>query len=71
VKGTIDQVVGSAKRQAGNLTGNTGTEVRCAVQQTKGKIETAIGKAKDAVRDANDNAAAQHQCCQKTGNERG
>jgi uncharacterized protein YjbJ (UPF0337 family) len=70
VKGAIDQVVGSAKRHAGNLTGNTGTEVRGAAQQVKGKVETAIGKAKDAVRDANGNAAAQHQCSQKAGNER-
>jgi uncharacterized protein YjbJ (UPF0337 family) len=70
VKGAIDQVVGSAKRHAGNLTGNTGTEVRGAAQQVKGKVETAIGKAKDAVRDANGNAAVQHQCSQKAGNER-
>ena len=52
VKGAIDQVVGSAKRQAGNLTGNTGTEVKGAVQQVKGKVETAVGKLKDAGRDA-------------------
>ena len=60
--GYILEVVGSAKRHAGNLTGNTGTEVRGAVQQAKGKVETVIGKAKDAVRDANKNAAAQNQC---------
>jgi uncharacterized protein YjbJ (UPF0337 family) len=70
VKGAIDQVVGSAKRQAGNLTGNTRTEIKGAVQQVKGKVETVIGKAKDAVRDANDNAAAQRQCNQKAGGER-
>jgi hypothetical protein len=44
------------------LTGNTGTQVRGAVQQVKGKVETAIGKTKDAVRDAKRNAAAHHEC---------
>jgi uncharacterized protein YjbJ (UPF0337 family) len=63
----IDAVAGgaggrAAKRKAGNLTGNTGTEVRGAVQQVKGKVETAIGKTKDAVRDAKRNAAAHHEC---------
>jgi uncharacterized protein YjbJ (UPF0337 family) len=37
VKGAIDEVVGSAKRHAGNLTGNTGIQARGAVQQVKGK----------------------------------
>jgi uncharacterized protein YjbJ (UPF0337 family) len=53
VKGTIDEVVGNAKRQVGKLTGNTGTEVEGAAQQLKGKVENAWGKTKDAVRDAN------------------
>lgn len=53
VKGTIDEVVGGAKRQVGKLTGNTGTQVEGAVQQLKGKVENAWGKAKDAVHDAN------------------
>ncbi len=52
VKGTIDEVVGSAKRHIGNLTGNTRTEVEGAVQQIKGKAENAVGKVKDSVRDA-------------------
>jgi uncharacterized protein YjbJ (UPF0337 family) len=61
VKGAIDQVVGSAKRHAGNLTGNTGTEVKGAVQQVKGKVETAVGKLKDAGRDAKNSATIQHE----------
>jgi uncharacterized protein YjbJ (UPF0337 family) len=52
VKGTIDEVVGSAKRHIGNLTGNTGTQVEGAVQQLKGKVENTIGKVKDAAHDA-------------------
>jgi uncharacterized protein YjbJ (UPF0337 family) len=51
-KGTIDETVGSAKRKAGGLTGNTQLEVAGMAQQAKGKVENAWGKAKDAVRDA-------------------
>jgi uncharacterized protein YjbJ (UPF0337 family) len=51
VKGTIDEVAGSAKRKAGALTGNTKLELEGMVQQAKGKVENAWGKTKDAVRD--------------------
>jgi uncharacterized protein YjbJ (UPF0337 family) len=54
VKGTIDEVAGSAKRHVGGLTGNTRTQVEGAVQQVKGRVENALGKAKDAARDAKD-----------------
>jgi uncharacterized protein YjbJ (UPF0337 family) len=50
--GTIEEVAGSAKRKAGALTGNTKLEIKGMVQQAKGKVENAWGKAKDAVRDA-------------------
>jgi len=52
VKGTIDEVAGSTKRKAGELTGNTKLQVEGMVQQAKGKIENAWGKTKDAARDA-------------------
>ena len=52
VMGTIDEVAGSAKRKAGELTGNTKLQVKGVVQQAKGKVENAWGKTKDAVRDA-------------------
>jgi len=52
VKGTIDEVVGSAKRHVGGLTGNTRIKVEGAVQQVKGRVESALGKAKDAARGA-------------------
>ena len=60
VKGTIDEVVGSAKRKAGKLTGNTELHVEGITQQVKGKIENAWGNAKDAVREANEETAVQH-----------
>jgi uncharacterized protein YjbJ (UPF0337 family) len=49
VKGTMDQLVGSAKRKTGELTGNKTLQVKGIVQQAKGKITTTIGQAKDAV----------------------
>jgi uncharacterized protein YjbJ (UPF0337 family) len=58
VNGTIDEVVGSAKRKAGELTGNTPLQVRGAVQQVKGKLENAVGKVQDAVDEAN----LRHNC---------
>jgi uncharacterized protein YjbJ (UPF0337 family) len=58
VKGTIDEAVGSAKSQDGKLTGNTRIQVEGAVQQIKGKVENAWGKAKDEVRKGNENVTA-------------
>jgi uncharacterized protein YjbJ (UPF0337 family) len=52
VKGMIDEVAGSAKRNAGKLTGSTRLQAKGMVQQVKGKVESAWGKAKDAVNDA-------------------
>jgi uncharacterized protein YjbJ (UPF0337 family) len=54
VKGTIDEVVGSAKRKAGELTGNTRLQVEGGAQQVKGTVENAWGKAKDAARGADE-----------------
>jgi uncharacterized protein YjbJ (UPF0337 family) len=61
VKGTIDEAVGSAKRKAGALTGNTQLRVEGMVQHVKGKVENAWGKAKDVVQEANEEAAVQHE----------
>jgi len=52
VNGTVDQVMGTAKRKAGCLTSNTKLEVAGIVQQAKGKVESALGTAQDAVTDA-------------------
>jgi uncharacterized protein YjbJ (UPF0337 family) len=58
VKGTIDEVEGSAKRHVVGLTGNSRTEVEGAAQQLKGKVENTVGKVKDEAHDAQDNSTA-------------
>jgi uncharacterized protein YjbJ (UPF0337 family) len=60
VKGTIDEVMGSTKRRAGELTDNTQLQVEGMVQQVKGKVEDAWGKAKDVVHEANQEAEVKH-----------
>jgi hypothetical protein len=44
----------------GELTGDSELPVEGAVQQAKGNFENAWGKAKDAVREANQEATVQH-----------
>jgi len=61
IKGTIDEAAGLAKREAGELTGSTKLEVEGMVQQVKGKVENAWGKAKEAVHDANEEAQIKHE----------
>ncbi len=61
IKGAIDEAAGTAKRKAGELTGNTKLEVEGMVQQVKGRVENAWGKAKDTVADANQEAAIKHE----------
>jgi uncharacterized protein YjbJ (UPF0337 family) len=61
VQGTINDVVGNAKRHIGNMTGNTGTQVEGAAQQIKGKVQNAWGKTKDAARDGNANLKASNE----------
>jgi uncharacterized protein YjbJ (UPF0337 family) len=56
VNGKVDEVVGSIKRNAGRITGNTPLQVKGIAQQTKGKLEGALGKAKDVVAQANQEA---------------
>jgi uncharacterized protein YjbJ (UPF0337 family) len=53
VKGTIDDAAGRAKRQVGEWTGDTKTQVDGAAQQVKGKVEKAWGNLKDAANNAN------------------
>ena len=60
VKGTIDEVVGSAKRKAGELTDDTSLQVKGMAQQVKGKVESAIGKVRDNVGESNREAEPQH-----------
>jgi len=52
VKGTVNDAAGRAKRQVGEWTGNTNTQVEGAAQQIKGKAQKVVGTVKDAARDA-------------------
>ncbi len=56
IKGKTDEVVGRAKRQAGEWTGDKETQAEGGAQEVKGKVENAWGKTKDAVRDAAEDA---------------
>jgi uncharacterized protein YjbJ (UPF0337 family) len=56
VKGTIDDAAGRAKRQVGEWTGDTQTQVEGGAQQIKGKFEKAVGNVKDAAHDAKTDA---------------
>ena len=60
VKGTIDDAAGRAKRQVGEWTGDTNTQVEGAAQQVKGKAEKAWGNVKDAAQDAKNKAQQTH-----------
>jgi uncharacterized protein YjbJ (UPF0337 family) len=61
VKGTVNDAAGRAKRQVGEWTGNTDTQVDGAAQQVKGKLQKAWGNAKDAARDAQSDAERQRE----------
>jgi uncharacterized protein YjbJ (UPF0337 family) len=52
VNGMIDEVAGSAKSKAGELTDNPKLHVKGMVQQTTGKVEGARGKAKETAYNA-------------------
>jgi uncharacterized protein YjbJ (UPF0337 family) len=59
LNGTLDQVVGSAKRKAGKWTGDTRLQVAGIAQQVKGKLESALGQIKDRPVQANPDAKTQ------------
>lgn len=50
IKGAVDDAAGRAKRQVGEWTGDTSTQVDGAAQQVKGKLEKAVGNLRDAVK---------------------
>lgn len=56
IKGTIDDSAGRVKRQVGEWTGDSQTQIEGAAQQVKGKAEKIAGKIKDAVRDTKEKA---------------
>ncbi len=61
VKGTIDDAAGRAKRQVGEWTGDTKSEIEGAAQQVKGKAEKAVGKVRDAVSSTKENIETEHE----------
>lgn len=48
-KGIVDEAAGRTKRQVGEWTGNTSSQVKGAAQEVKGKVEKTIGQMQDAV----------------------
>jgi uncharacterized protein YjbJ (UPF0337 family) len=54
VEGTGNQVKGSVKKGAGEVTGNERLEREGSSQKSKGKVQEGWGKTKDAARDAGD-----------------
>ena len=49
VKGKTNEMVGGARRKAGEVTGNESMEAKGAAQQMKGKGQGMMGSAKDNV----------------------
>jgi uncharacterized protein YjbJ (UPF0337 family) len=52
VEGKMKDVAGRVERQAGEWTDNEKMQVRGAAKQAEGKIQNAVGKVKDATKDA-------------------
>jgi uncharacterized protein YjbJ (UPF0337 family) len=54
IKGKMEDIGGRIKRQTGEWTGNEKTQAEGLAEQAKGKTRNALGKMKDAARDAAD-----------------
>ena len=52
VEGALDQAKGAIKEGAGKLTGDTKLEAEGKADKAAGKVENAVGGAKDTARDA-------------------
>ena len=52
IKGSVDDAAGRVKRQVGEWTGDTQSQVEGATQQVKGKAEKVVGNLRDAVNNA-------------------
>jgi uncharacterized protein YjbJ (UPF0337 family) len=57
-KGRAKEVVGTAKEEAGRMTGDEELEGEGILQQGEGKVDRAKGAAKDVVEDAKDTVRA-------------
>jgi uncharacterized protein YjbJ (UPF0337 family) len=49
-KGAANEAVGKTKGTVGHATGNRSGEAKAAAQVTKGKVQKALGRARNAVR---------------------
>lgn len=56
IKGAAEQAKGSVKKGVGELTGDQKLQAEGTADKMKGKAQSAVGGAKDAVRDAADKA---------------
>lgn len=54
ISGAANQVKGSVKQGIGELTGDARMEAEGRADKAKGKVQNAVGGAKDTVRDAVD-----------------
>jgi len=54
IKGMGDQAKGAVKDAAGKLTGDSKLQAEGKADKLKGKVENAVGGAKDAIREAAD-----------------
>ncbi len=52
IEGSATQVKGSIKEAAGKVTGDSKLQAEGAADKATGKVQNAIGGAKDAIRDA-------------------
>jgi uncharacterized protein YjbJ (UPF0337 family) len=52
VEGKMKDVAGRVERQAGEWTDNKNMQVRGTAKQAEGKVQNAVGKLKDATKDA-------------------
>ncbi len=52
VEGKMKDVAGRVERQAGEWTDNEKMQVRGTAKQAEGKVQNAVGKLKDAAKDA-------------------
>ncbi len=50
VKGAAKQVEGSIKEAIGKITGDTKTQAEGAAEKTAGKVQNAVGGAKDSLK---------------------
>lgn len=52
IKGAANQAKGAVKQTAGKLVGDTKLQADGAADKAKGKVQSAVGGAKDTIRDA-------------------